>query len=142
MVRMNNEENIQHKPKTNGVVKMIGLGMVILILSSGLYYFLSYNDEIEEGDPLIPAERTLGERLDDAGWSLYTMTGCGWCEEQKKVLGNDIYGLKIENCNNREECTKIVQEQDIKGFPTWINVYSNEISPGFKTIEELEEMTK
>lgn len=138
---MSNGEDTQQKPKVNGVVKMIGIGMIILILSSGLYYFLSYNDEIDD-ELKTEKDKTLGEKLDDNGWELYTMTGCGWCEEQKKVLGSDVFGLKIDTCSTIEECTKVVEEQGIVGFPAWINVFNNETRVGFQTIEQLEEMTR
>lgn len=132
-------EDTQHKPKTNGVVKMIGIGMVILILSSGLYYFLSYNDEIDD-ELIVPTERTLGQRLDDAGWMLYVDGKCSACKTQMELVGWDMYGLKIHDCDASLEDNIICHEEGIQLIPTWRNVFSNETRVGIQSIEKLEEM--
>lgn len=133
------DENNTEESKGNGLVKKAGLVFVILLLGSSVAFFLNLNDEA--GDELIK-DPTLGERLDDAGWMLYTMNGCGWCEKQKEVLGYDKFDIKIENCATRDECTENALAINTTGFPSWHNVFSNETLPGFRTLEQLEEMCK
>ena len=136
---MNEDEKTVRKTKTNGFVKAVGLGMAILILSSGVAFFMNLTDEA--GDELIK-DKTLGERLDDNGWMLYTMDGCGWCEEQKEVLGSSRFDIKIEKCYTREECVENALLINTTGYPSWHNVFSNETRPGFHTVEELTEMAR
>lgn len=139
MNKQDRDLTVNKKTKTNNLVKKVGLVFVILLLGSGVAFMLNLNDEA--GDELIK-DPTLGERLDDAGWMLYTSDGCGWCTEQKKILGNNKFDIKIENCATRDECIENALAINTSGYPTWHNVFSNETLPGFRTLEQLEEICK
>ena len=127
----------QQKAKNHTAVKAVALGMAVLILSSGMYYLLNLNDEA--GDELIK-DKTIGEKLDDAGWMIFTDARCGACEAQLDLIGKEVLGLKVHDCSNSVEDNAVCMEQGIKYIPTWHNVYSNETISGIITLEELEEM--
>ena len=126
------------RSKGKDLLKGVAFVSVILLLGSGVAYFTGLN---EEGD-ILKVNNTLGKQLDDAGWMLYTMEGCGWCDEQKNVLGNNKFDIKIEHCETGEECVENALLINTTGYPSWHNVFSNETRPGFHTIEELEEMAR
>lgn len=139
---MNGTDDRQYKQqeaKNHTAVKAVALGMVVLILSSGMYYLLNLNDEA--GDELIK-DKTLGERLDDTGWMMYGASYCEGCKTQKDIIGDEIKGLKIHCCDASIENNKVCHEQGIILVPTWQNVFSNETKVGILSLEQLEEMTK
>ena len=136
---MNEDEKTVKKTKTNVFVKKVGLIAAILILSSGVAFFMNLNDEA--GDELIK-DKTLGERLDDAGWMLYTKEGCGACGEQRVILGTAIRDIKVIDVQSSEENNTLFFEQGFTLIPTWHNVFSNETRVGAQTREQLEEMAR
>lgn len=132
--------NNKESKKRNGLVKAVGLGMVILMLSSGVAFMLNLNDEA--GDELINDKRTLGNDLDNTGWMLFIQKGCPACEVQKQILGSEISGLKIVDCAASREDGLICAQNDIRVIPTWKNVFSNETIEGVQQFSQLEEMTE
>ena len=134
---MNKDNKTVKKTKSNGFVKMIGLGMAILIMSSGAAFLLNLNDEA--GDELVK-DKTLGDKLDDAGWMLFIQKGCPACEVQKDILGTGISGLKIVDCAYSADDNKLCMENNISVIPTWENVYLNKTLEGVQSIEQLKEM--
>ena len=138
---MNKEKNkdLLCENKQNNLVKAVGLGLALLILGSGVAYFLNLSDEA--GDEL-KTNNTLGKALDNAGWMLYVQHGCGACGDQRVILGTAIRDIKVVDCGaSREEGLQCVY-QDIRVIPTWHNVFSNETRIGAQSIEQLEEMAK
>lgn len=133
------ENDTQQKPKTNKLTKIVGIGMVFLILFGGVAYFWDYEEET--GDELM-RDKTLGERLDDNGWMVYTQTGCGACAKQQEIMGFDAYGLKIHDCGESKENFDVCMAQGIEYIPTWHNVFSNETKQGLLSLEQLEEMVR
>ena len=134
-------ENNKGTKKKNGLVKAVGLGMIILLLSSGVAFMLNLNNGA--GDDLInDTKRTLGNDLDDAGWMLFIQSGCGACEVQKQILGSEITGLKVIDCGASREDGITCAQNNIKVIPTWHNVFSNETIAGVQQITQLEEMSK
>ena len=132
----NKDLYIDRKTKINTFVKAVGLVSIILILGSGIAYFVNLNNEA--GDEL-KTNNTLGKALDDAGWMLYAQQGCGACGEQRVILGTAIRDIKVIDCR---EDARLCYEQGITVVPTWINVFSNETRLGAQNIEELRGMAK
>lgn len=135
---MNDEEKTTKK-KSNKLVKVSAAVLTLLIVSSGMAYMLSLNDEA--GDELVK-DPTLGERLDSAGWMLFAMTDCPACEIQKEVLGHDRFDITIETCERGAPCIEVAEQNDLIGFPTWHNVFTNETRIGFQNSTQLEEMAR
>lgn len=127
------------KTKSNGFVKVIGLGMALLIISGGAIYMFNLNDEA--GDELIK-DKTLGNKLDDTGWMLFVQAGCPACAIQKDIMGSEISGLKVVDCAASEDEYKLCLENNITMIPTWHNVFSNETIENVQDFTQLEEMAK
>jgi len=67
---------------------------------------------------------------------LYVQLGCGACETQEKMFGNNLeYISKIDCFYERDLCI----EKQIRGTPTWI--INEEQYLGVKDIQELKELT-
>lgn len=121
----------KNKHKKNLLVKLASAGLIVLLLISGICYFLEYDSQ---------PNNTLGNQLDDAGWMLFVQTGCGACDIQKEILGDDIHGLNIHDCGGSQEHHKTCYDNHIVAVPTWYNIYSNESVAGIQGREELGEM--
>lgn len=136
---MSNEN--KKSSKKNNIVKAVGLGLIILILSGGVAFMSNLSDgpdyKINDDD-----KRTLGNDLDDTGWMLFVQEGCPACDMQKRVLGNEISGLKIVDCAASSEDGMLCAQENIKVIPTWVNVFSGETIAGVQQIEQLEELCK
>lgn len=127
--------------KNHRFVKAIGIGMALLIISSGSYYLLNLNDEA--GDELKTnntlVNQTLGTQLHDAGWMLCVREGCGACGTQRVILGTAIRDIIVVDC---KEEVHVCYDLKITVVPTWYNVFSNETVLGAQSIEQLNEMVK
>ena len=136
---MDNKINKTKKPKDNFIVRFVSVGFIVLILFGGVFYFYNYdkNEEI-----ILPKDKTLGDRLADAGWMVYVASICPACIIQKDILGNQIDGLKVHYCDVSLEDNKVCHDNGIIAIPTWYNVYSNEMVVGVKELVELEEMAR
>ena len=67
---------------------------------------------------------------------LYVQLGCGACEVQKEMFGENYKHLDTIDCAfERQECL----DQGITGTPTWI--INTEKYKGVKTIDELKKLT-
>jgi len=65
---------------------------------------------------------------------LYVATGCGYCANQKKLLGESLSMFNVIDCrDDPDACTS----NNIKVVPTW--VINNETLEGYRTIENLKE---
>jgi len=69
--------------------------------------------------------------------TLYIRTGCPYCEEQKKLFGENFDYLNVINC--AEEPAMCVKA-DIVGVPTW--VIDGEKIEGVQSITKLKELTE
>lgn len=130
---------MRNNNKSNTTVKIIALGLVILMVSSGSLYFLNADDD--SSTELIN-NSTLGKYLDNAGWMLFVQQGCPACTVQKDTIGNEIAGLKVIDCSASPEETQLCLDNNITRIPTWVNSISNESSIGVLNITQLTEMTK
>lgn len=69
--------------------------------------------------------KSLAQKLGDAGWTLYTRKGCPWCTKQLAEFSSTA-GLPIVECNsNPEKCV------GIQGVPAWVNK-NGKRSSGYK----------
>lgn len=97
---------------------IVGLVVIIILIwnfSSGPW---------EHMDRL--SNKTLAQKLGDAGWTLYTREGCPWCTKQLAEFP-DKKGLPIVECNsNPSMCV------GIQGVPAWINSKTGKKSSGYK----------
>jgi len=68
--------------------------------------------------------------------TLYVQTGCFACAKQEELFGENLQHLTKINCAiNPQECIN----NEIMQTPTWI--IGNEKKIGYKTLEELSELT-
>ena len=71
---------------------------------------------------------------DPSGWQLYTLKGCGHCDEQLKDLKNFNTYVKYERGNPNPIVNNISGElyprEKINGFPLWYNSQTKEVKMG------------
>ncbi len=80
--------------------------------------------------------------LSEKGMKFYGASWCSWCKQQKELFGEDVEHLPYVECidEETEEMIAECQEAGINGFPTW-KLPSGEMASGFKTLEELSELS-
>jgi len=67
---------------------------------------------------------------------LYVNLGCGHCENQKDIFGENLKYIEVVDCfYNNEECA----EAEITAVPTWI--INGEKITGLQSIKKLKELT-
>jgi len=71
--------------------------------------------------------------------TLYMQTGCFACKKQEQVFGDAYKNLNIINCAEPENYQECFVKNNIMYTPTWI--INNEQHIGYKTLEELGELT-
>lgn len=81
----------------------------------------------------------LAYRLGDAGWILYTTSGCGFCEDQKDMMGDSTSVLLVE-CDASEIESEACIVNDIEVVPTWVNFKTGERAVGLQNRTQLEVM--
>ena len=72
-----------------------------------------------------------------AGIRVYTRSGCGWCDKQKKEvpgLANHPINIDCGRPENAAACAAV------QGFPDWQNMQTGEKMPGYKSLDQLEKM--
>ncbi len=83
----------------------------------------------------------LAKCLSRKGAKFYGAYWCGWCNKQKELFGEAAQYLPYIECAKAEagELTPECQKAGITGFPTW--EFNSQKNPGFKTFEELAELS-
>ena len=66
---------------------------------------------------------------------MYGASWCGHCFSQKKIFGNDFSKINYVECHSNTGQKNICSSKKIRGYPTWI--INNNIYPGYKTLEQL-----
>jgi len=66
--------------------------------------------------------------------TLYMRPGCGYCTQQKEILGDKINNVNVVDCSIDMDACK-----EIRGVPTWI--INEEEHLGVRTIEQLNELS-
>lgn len=94
--------------------------------------------EPEQGSSLENLAKCLSER----GMKFYGAYWCSWCKKEKELFGEAVEYLPYVECVDEEtkEMTAECQEVGISSFPTW-QLPNGELSSGFKSIEELSELS-
>lgn len=116
--------------KKNKDIKFyILVGLVLIVIIVGTYLF-----QDEYIDPLLN-EQTMQCIADNS--ELFVLTTCGYCKDQKEILGDYTEIFNITNCD--QDTTGICTERGIQLVPFW--VIENEGYIGIKTIEELKNLT-
>lgn len=79
--------------------------------------------------------------LADKGAKFYGAFWCSWCDQEKKLFSEAAQYLPYIECSDQEtrEMLPVCQAAGITNFPTW--EFNGEKSPGFKTLEELAELS-
>lgn len=80
--------------------------------------------------------------LAEKGMKFYGASSCGWCQKQKELFGEAVQYLPYVECADEgsDELIAECQEAGVRRFPTW-RLPDGEMSPGFKTLEELSELS-
>lgn len=64
-----------------------------------------------------PVDSAFGRCVADDGWRIWGLSGCGYCERQKALLGSAMDHIEFVDCAVRgKECGT----KELKGYPTWI----------------------
>ena len=94
--------------------------------------------ELEQPSSLEEFAKCLTEK----GMKFYGAYWCSWCKKEKELFGEDVEHLSYIECidEETEEMIAECQEVGISSFPTW-QLPGGEIVPGFKTLEELSELS-
>ena len=79
--------------------------------------------------------RRLAQRLTDAGWRVYLLPGCGYCERQMSLL-DGFTNYTICAGGNPRSCHGIDQ------FPLWHNPRTEKQRIGYQDRQSLCEMIK
>ena len=109
--------------RKKGVISII---IVLAIISLAVYILANKGPTADEQFAKCIAEKAI----------LYTQTGCFACVKQEELFGVNNQYLKIVNCKiEAQECIN----NEIMQTPTWI--IGNEKKIGYKTLEELSELT-
>ena len=113
------------------VYKLIIIACMLSLVTGGLSYVLSNEEEEKEGSETIivgvlniselmdftNCENVdeLGKCINDNGMTLYYSSGCPACINQKQILGNITEEINTVDCvMNSDKCT------NIEYVPTWI----------------------
>lgn len=102
---------------------------------------LTAGSEAPEAGEEIALEN-LAKCLTEKGMKFYGAYWCSWCKQQKELFGKAVQYLPYIECIDEEtdEMSAECEEAGIDGFPTW-ETPSGEKSSGFKTLEELSELS-
>ncbi len=94
--------------------------------------------EPEQGSSLEDFAKCLTEK----GMKFYGASGCSWCAKEKELFAEAVEYLPYVECVDEESGELITecQEAGISGFPTW-KLPNGELISGFKTLEELSELS-
>lgn len=107
------------------------MSIVILIGIIFIVYFL-FNRSGKRG------ENNLASCLKQKGAKMYGAYYCGYCNQQKQILGNssDIPYIECidKNGKSKEECSKL----NVASYPTWIFSDGKRIS-GLASVEQLKQ---
>ncbi|MEW5955946.1 MAG: hypothetical protein AB1626_05435 [Candidatus Micrarchaeota archaeon] len=87
------------------------LAAVIIVAGAALFIFAT-------AKPAVDSTR-LAQCLTEKGWTMYGTTWCPHCTAQKETFGNESFKyVDFVDCGEKPfEC----QENEIEGFPTWVN---------------------
>jgi len=112
---------------------IVNLGLLYLIITA----FKHVTDKFTQS---VQSETVISE-LNKKKFKMIGSTNCTYCHRQLSELKID-WDTKILNvidcANNPEICS---QNPAITGFPSWVSG-SGKVYPGFKTLRQLETMTK
>lgn len=78
------------------------------------------------------SNKTLAQKLGDAGWTLYTRTGCPWCTKQLAEFNGNTKGLTVIDCVDMPNLCAGIQ-----GVPAWVNTKTGKRVSGYKTKTDL-----
>ena len=112
---------------------IVNLGLLYLIITA----FKHVTDKFTQS---VQSETVISE-LNKKNFKMIGSTNCTYCHRQLSELKVD-WDTKILNvidcANNPEICSK---NPAITGFPSWVSG-NGKVYPGFKTLSQLETMTK
>lgn len=113
------------------------VALVILIFA---VFFFSKNNQ------MVSKEVTTGQVVDllnQRGWGIALMEGCGWCGRQKEVLGPHLNQIRHSVVNRAGqgnfEIPPHIRSQ-IHSYPAWFNINTGEISAGFRDYNQMTRM--
>lgn len=71
----------------------------------------------------------------------YGSKNCGWCGKQKELFGESLQYVNYIECIDPEtdQWSELCREAGIDAVPTW--EIGGEMNPGFKTLEQLSELS-
>lgn len=96
--------------------------------------------EVSEADAV--SLEVLAKCLTEKGFKFYGSSHCGWCAKQKELFGGAAQYLPYIECVDAatNQIISECQVAEISGFPTW-QFPNGEKSPGYKTLEQLTELS-
>ncbi len=117
---------MENNNQSNSWIYVIAIVLIITAVLLFLY--------IEESSPEIVDEKTLLCIAEKS--QLYVSTNCGYCNSQKRLLGEDSSMFNITDCRqNPSACV----DAGIQVVPTWI--IDGEVYTGYHIIKDLKEIT-
>lgn len=100
---------------------------IIVVLAVVVFYFVSKNNSSEISEEVA---KCIGGKS-----TLYTKTGCFYCQKQEELFGDNLKFLNLVNADSWEDLAKY----NITQTPTWI--INGEKYVGVKEIDELRTLT-
>lgn len=133
----------------------IAIIVVALVIAGAIVLgVMIYEGVLEKGGPAAvvqpqtppsggkPPLEVFAECLGQKGMKFYGASWCGWCQKEKELFGEAAKYLPYIECidASTNQLTSECQKEGISGFPTW-QLPDGTKSPGFKTLEELTELS-
>jgi hypothetical protein len=87
------------------------------------------------------APKALAHTLTGKGWVAYFMTGCGYCDKQRELLGSTFTSFVV--CTNGAPTSGIAPPTpcgQFTSFPTWYNTKTKETRVGYQNAAALASM--
>lgn len=114
--------------------------VLIILIAVLLYFFFRSNNSTYKMVAKNIDISHIVDQLNEKGWCLAHMKGCGHCTRQKQLLGEHINRIRHWSTNDPDdrnfEIPQHIRSQ-IRGYPTWFNIHTNTVSPGYKDISGL-----
>ena len=112
---------------------IIVLLIVVILTCALIFYNKSAKQSFVGGYADVVDNKLLIDDLWNQGWRLYTKEACHFCHKQLEIIS---YPHKdVEYMTDKEK-------QMVQGYPTWYNIDTGQISPGFKDIKQLHQLLK
>lgn len=125
-----------NKKNTGSLDLLLKLFLATVLLLVGLKWILGEEignkTVVNSTSSYLNERRTLAKCLSDFGVKMYGSDACPYCQNQKKMFGEDFSLIKYINCDfDKSVCA----QKGITGYPVW--EINDRMSQGLLSLEKL-----